>query len=150
MLLIFFSIVSTRTHHFATSGKYGNDHVLVLFRWLSCHCCSAVGAVPVSLQLGFDCFQEFLAGAYSLDRRFFSFGQEQVEAVPQQDHLAVVLGLLGVWNCSFLGYSARTLACYSHALALFAPHIQQVRMARTSFARTRLQRISHLGYVLLL
>ncbi|KAG2302406.1 hypothetical protein Bca52824_031057 [Brassica carinata] len=40
----------------------------------------------------------------------------------------VLLGLLSVWNVSFLGYPARAILPYSQALEKFAPHIQQVSM----------------------
>lgn len=45
-----------------------------------------------------------------------------------QRNLPVVLGLLGVWNSSFLGYSSRALLPYAQALVRFAAHIQQVDM----------------------
>ncbi len=38
------------------------------------------------------------------------------------------MGLLGVWNSTFLGYSSRALLPYSQALLRFAAHIQQVDM----------------------
>ncbi|KAK9271366.1 hypothetical protein L1049_026956 [Liquidambar formosana] len=40
----------------------------------------------------------------------------------------VLLGLLSVWNVTFLGYPARAILPYSQALEKFAPHIQQVSM----------------------
>ena len=36
------------------------------------------------------------------------------------------MGLLGVWNSTFLGHGARALLPYSQALNRFAAHIQQV------------------------
>ena len=38
----------------------------------------------------------------------------------------MLLGLLGVWNSSFLKYSSRALLPYAQALVRFAAHIQQV------------------------
>ena len=81
---------------------------------------SAVGVVPLALQYGFDAVQRFLAGARAIDRHF-------AEADPRQN-LPVILGLLGVWNSSFLGYASRALLPYSQALLKLAPHIQQVDM----------------------
>ena len=43
-------------------------------------------------------------------------------------NLPVILGLLGVWNSTFLGYPSRALLPYSQALSRFAAHIQQVDM----------------------
>lgn len=81
---------------------------------------SAVGVVPLALQYGFDKVAEFLAGARDIDHHFR-------DAAPGQN-LPVLLGLLGVWNASFLGYSTRALLPYCQALLKFAPHIQQVDM----------------------
>ena len=38
------------------------------------------------------------------------------------------MGLLGVWNSTFLGYSCRAILPYSQALLRFPAHIQQVDM----------------------
>ncbi len=81
---------------------------------------SAVGAVPLALQYGFDPFDRFLAGGHDIDKHFFS--------TPMEQNLPILLGLLGVWNSSFLGRSTRALLPYCQALLKFAPHIQQVDM----------------------
>jgi glucose-6-phosphate isomerase len=81
---------------------------------------SAVGAVPLALHFGADAFARFLAGARDLDRHFLS--------APLAQNLPVLLGLLGVWNASFLGYGSRALLPYCQALLKLAPHIQQVDM----------------------
>ncbi|CAN0872627.1 Glucose-6-phosphate isomerase, cytosolic [Linum grandiflorum] len=82
--------------------------------------CSAVGVVPLSLQYGFSVVEKFLKGAWSIDQHFSS--------APFEKNLPVLLGLLSVWNVSFLGYPARAILPYSQALEKFAPHIQQVSM----------------------
>ncbi|KAK4490329.1 hypothetical protein RD792_001003 [Penstemon davidsonii] len=61
--------------------------------------CSAVGVLPLSLQYGFDVVEKFLKGASSIDQHFHS--------APFEQNLPVLLGLLSVWNVSFLGYPAR-------------------------------------------
>ena len=50
------------------------------------------------------------------------------QAAPLSTNLPVLLGLLSLWNISFLGYPARALLPYCQALSKFAPHIQQVSM----------------------
>ena len=82
--------------------------------------CSAVGVMPLALQYGFPIVQQFLAGAHSMDQHFFE--------APLRDNLPVILGLIGVWNSTFLGYSTRAILPYSQALVRFAAHIQQVDM----------------------
>jgi len=82
--------------------------------------CSAVGVLPLSLHFGFPQMQRFLAGAHAMDVHF--------QHAPHTHNLPVLLGLLGVWNASFLAYPARALLPYSQALLRFAAHIQQVDM----------------------
>ncbi|XVF63882.1 hypothetical protein PTKIN_Ptkin09bG0121700 [Pterospermum kingtungense] len=82
--------------------------------------CSAVGVLPLSLQYGFPIVEKFLKGASSIDQHFNS--------APFEKNIPVLLGLLSVWNVSFLGYPARAILPYSQALEKFAPHIQQVSM----------------------
>ncbi|KAJ6839354.1 glucose-6-phosphate isomerase, cytosolic [Iris pallida] len=82
--------------------------------------CSAVGVLPLSLQYGFSVIEKFLSGASSIDKHFHS--------TPFEKNIPVLLGLLSVWNVSFLGYPARAILPYSQALEKFAPHIQQVSM----------------------
>jgi glucose-6-phosphate isomerase len=58
--------------------------------------CSSAGLVPLSLAYSFGLMDKFLAGARSMDRHFFG--------APLHSNLPVLLGLLGVWNLSFMGY----------------------------------------------
>lgn len=82
--------------------------------------CSAVGMVPLSLQYGKDIMQAFLDGAHSMDQHFLS--------APLEKNLPALLGILGVWNSTFLGLAVRALLPYSQALLRFPAHIQQVDM----------------------
>ncbi|QCE16605.1 glucose-6-phosphate isomerase [Vigna unguiculata] len=79
--------------------------------------CSAVGVLPLSLQYGFSVIEKFLSGASSIDQHFYSQSFES--------NIPVLLGLLSIWNVSFLGYPARAILPYSQALEKLAPHIQQ-------------------------
>ncbi|KAF6166629.1 hypothetical protein GIB67_005491 [Kingdonia uniflora] len=86
--------------------------------------CSAVGVLPLSLQYGFSVVEKFLKGASSIDQHFYS--------APFEKNIPVLLGLLSVWNVSFLGYPARAILPYSQALEKFAPHIQQACVSMES------------------
>lgn len=66
--------------------------------------CSAVGILPLSLQYGFDIMEQFLKGANDMDDHFAS--------APFEENLPVLLGLLSVWNVSFLGHSTRAILPY--------------------------------------
>ncbi|XP_024365878.1 glucose-6-phosphate isomerase, cytosolic isoform X2 [Physcomitrium patens] len=81
---------------------------------------SAVGVLPLSLQYGFDKVEEFLKGTWSMDEHFRN--------TPLKSNIPVLLGLLSVWNVTFLGCPARAILPYSQALQKLAPHIQQVSM----------------------
>ena len=82
--------------------------------------CSAVGLVPLSLCYSSSVLAAFLAGAHDMDEHFFD--------APLRENIPVLLGLLGVWNSTFLGYSTRALLPYSQALRRLPAHIQQVDM----------------------
>uniref|UniRef100_A0A2P2KK03 Glucose-6-phosphate isomerase n=1 Tax=Rhizophora mucronata TaxID=61149 RepID=A0A2P2KK03_RHIMU len=82
--------------------------------------CSAVGVLPLSLQYGFSVAEKFLKGASSVDQHFYSTSFDK--------NIPVLLGLLSIWNVTFLGYPARAILPYTQALEKFAPHIQQVSM----------------------
>lgn len=81
---------------------------------------SAVGILPLALQFGYEAVDQFLRGARSIDDHFFT--------TAHRDNLPVLMGLLGVWNSTFLGYGARCVLPYCQALLKFAPHIQQLDM----------------------
>jgi glucose-6-phosphate isomerase len=81
---------------------------------------SAIGMLPISLQYGFEVARDFLDGAAEIDNHFISKDLES--------NLPVIMGLLSIWNSTFLGYPARALLPYSQALMRFPAHIQQVDM----------------------
>jgi glucose-6-phosphate isomerase len=82
--------------------------------------CSAVGILPLSLQYGFDVMQQFLMGANNIDDHF--------KNMPFENNLPVLMGLISLWNISFLGYPALAILPYCQALSKLAPHYQQVSM----------------------
>ncbi|KAI7835527.1 hypothetical protein COHA_010573 [Chlorella ohadii] len=81
---------------------------------------SAVGMVPLSLHYSFPVMERFLQGMRAMDDHFRS--------APLQDNLPALLGLLNVWNSTFLGHSTTAILPYQQALQHFAPHIQQLSM----------------------
>ena len=81
---------------------------------------SAVGAVPLSLYLGFDNFMKILEGAHWMDQHFLN--------EPVERNIPAISALLDIWNRSFLGMSTRALLPYSQGLAKLPAHTQQVEM----------------------
>jgi glucose-6-phosphate isomerase len=82
--------------------------------------CSAVGLLPLSLQYSYPVMAEFLDGAHDMDEHFFH--------APLRDNIPVILGLLGVWNSTFLGYGCRAILPFAHSLHRFPAYVQHVDM----------------------
>ena len=107
------------------------DNVFGFWDWVGGRfsVCSAVGVLPLSLQYGFPIVEQFLSGAHDMDtvrscisfnqyihllnntvsfETFYLFSQHFFEA-PLRGNLPVLLGLIGIWNSSFLGYNSRAI-----------------------------------------
>ena len=80
---------------------------------------SAIG-LPIALDLGFDKFIELLEGAYSIDDHFC---QTELE-----NNAPVILALLSVWNCTFLGAQSQAILPYDQSLHMFSAYMQQAEM----------------------
>lgn len=59
-------------------------------------------------------------GAHDVDEHF--------RTAPFEDNIPVLLGMMGVWNTTFLGYPSLAILPYTQALSKLAPHIQQVNI----------------------
>ena len=80
---------------------------------------SAVG-FPLACAIGMDNYLALKQGAYDMDQHF--------QTAPFEGNMPVMLGLLGVWNRSFLGYSGLAVLPYDHALRDFPGYLQQLDM----------------------
>lgn len=80
---------------------------------------SAIG-LPVALAVGFDAFQQFLAGAHAMDTHFLG--------APLERNMPVLLALIGLWNRDFLGCSSVSIAPYHQDLKHFPAYLQQLEM----------------------
>lgn len=81
---------------------------------------SAVGALPLSLQYGFDVFESFLKGMRDIDGHFAS--------APLEKNIPVLMGLFNVWNATFLKLGTCAVLPYAQALSKFPAHVQQLSM----------------------
>jgi len=77
---------------------------------------SAIG-IPVCMSIGFDKFEEFLAGAHEIDNHFLN--------TPLDKNIPVILGLLGIWYNNFFDAQSYAILPYSQYLNLFAAYLQQ-------------------------
>lgn len=98
------------------------DNIFRIWDWIigRFSVCSAAGLLPLSLQYSYPVMSEFLDGAHDMDEHFFN--------APLRDNIPVLLGLLGVWNSTFMGYSTRAILPYAQALHRFPAHVQLVDM----------------------
>jgi len=80
---------------------------------------SAVGLVA-ELVLGSEKFKEFLDGASGMDRHFTQ--------APLERNLPVLMGLLGLWNRSFLNLPTLAMLPYDQRLARLPAYLQQLDM----------------------
>jgi len=77
---------------------------------------SAIG-LSIAIAVGFDRFEELLAGAHEMDEHF--------RTAPLERNLPVTLALLGIWNQNFLGATAHAILPYDQYLHRFAAYFQQ-------------------------
>ena len=80
---------------------------------------SAVG-LSIALGIGMENFRALLAGGRCIDRHF--------RAAPLEENLPVLMGLLSVWNSSFLGCESLAVLPYDSRLARFPAYLQQLHM----------------------
>jgi glucose-6-phosphate isomerase len=80
---------------------------------------SAIG-LPIALNLGFDKFIELLEGAYEIDQHFCQ--------TPLAENAPVILALLSVWNCTFLGAQSQAILPYDQSLHMLSAYMQQAEM----------------------
>jgi glucose-6-phosphate isomerase len=80
---------------------------------------SGIG-LPIALMLGMTGFRDFLDGAQFMDAHFRS--------TPLGDNLPVLLGLLGVWNATFLDIRAHAVLPYDGRLKHFPSYLTQLEM----------------------
>jgi len=106
----------------ATAFGIDKENIFGFWGWVGGRfsVCSAVGIVPLSLHYSFEVMEAFLAGAHDMDNHFYT--------TPLRNNIPVLLGLLGVWNSTFLKYETRAILPYAQALKRFPAHIQQVDM----------------------
>ena len=80
---------------------------------------SVIG-LPIALRLGMAAFRQFLAGAHWLDCHTVD--------TPLAGNLPVLLGLVGVWNASFLDLRGHAILPYDGRLAHFPAYLTQLEM----------------------
>lgn len=80
---------------------------------------SAIG-LPIALAIGMEGFYRFLAGAREMDEHF--------RRAPLEQNLAVLTGVIDVWNVNFLDIRARAVLPYDGRLKHFPTYLEQLEM----------------------
>lgn len=80
---------------------------------------SAIG-LSIALTIGFSHFEELLAGYHEMDQHFAT--------ASFHENAPVLLALIGIWNCNFLGAETEAILPYDQYLHRFAAYFQQANM----------------------
>lgn len=80
---------------------------------------SAIG-LPIAIDMGFENFIELLEGAHDIDKHFCN--------TPLENNAPVILALLSVWNCTFLGAQSQAILPYDQSLHMLSAYLQQAEM----------------------
>lgn len=105
----------------ATEFGIDEDNIFPMWDWVGGRYSlwSAIG-LPIALAIGFENFEQVLAGAYELDQHFLT--------APLEDNLPVLMAVTGVWYHNFFGCQSHVLLPYSHYLRGFPAYVQQLDM----------------------
>lgn len=97
------------------------EHQLQLWEWVGGRFSlwSAIG-LAIAIRIGMIQFRELLAGAHNMDQHFAT--------ADFKDNLPVLLGLLAVWNSTFLQIHAHTVLPYDGRLEYLPSYLTQLEM----------------------
>ncbi len=77
---------------------------------------SAVG-LSLALYIGMDRFEQFLAGAHTMDEHF--------RTAPLESNMPVLMAMIGVWYVNFFAAETQGIMPYDHYLSRFTAYLQQ-------------------------
>lgn len=112
------------------------EHQLPLWDWVGGRFSmwSAIG-LAVAIRIGMTQFYELLAGAHAMDEHF--------RTADFANNLPVLLGLIGVWNSTFLHINAHTVLPYDGRLCYLPSYLTQLEMESNGKSVTRAGEIIH-------
>ncbi|WOH37754.1 glucose-6-phosphate isomerase [Thalassotalea fonticola] len=105
----------------ATDFGIHPDNIFSMWDWVGGRFSlwSAIG-LPIALDLGFDKFIELLDGAFEIDEHF--------QQAPLNANVPVLMALLSLWNCTFLGFKSQAILPYDQTLHMLSAYLQQAEM----------------------
>lgn len=97
------------------------DHRFTMWDWVGGRYSvwSAIGLIA-EIVIGTERFEEFLKGASDIDKHFTT--------APFEKNLPVLMGLIGVWNRTFLNLPTLAVLPYDQRLARLPAYLQQLEM----------------------
>lgn len=97
------------------------DNQLLLWDWVGGRFSmwSAIG-LAIAVKIGMPNFYELLSGAFAMDSHFAT--------ADFRHNLPVLLGLIGVWNSTFLHINAHAVLPYDGRLSFFPNYLTQLEM----------------------
>jgi glucose-6-phosphate isomerase len=97
------------------------DHRFTMWDWVGGRYSvwSAIGLIA-EIVIGSEHFEEFLKGASDIDKHFTT--------APFEKNLPVLMGVLGVWNRTFLSLPTLAVLPYDQRLARLPAYLQQLEM----------------------
>lgn len=124
-----FAALSTNT---AAVKKFGIDpqNMFEFWDWVGGRYSlwSAVG-LSIAIAIGFERFEELLAGAHQADEHF--------RTTPLERNIPAIMGLLGVWYNNFWNAQSHALLPYDEDLGFFPAYFQQGDMESNGKSVTR-------------
>jgi glucose-6-phosphate isomerase len=113
--------VSANPERAARAFDIASERVLPMWDWVGGRYSlwSAVG-LPIALAIGFERFEQLLAGAAEFDAHVLN--------TPLAENVAVLHGLTAVWNRNLLGHATQAVLSYDQRLALLPAYLQQLVM----------------------
>eukprot|EP00127_Corallochytrium_limacisporum_P001588 Clim_evm7s67 gene=Clim_evmTU7s67 len=124
-----FAALSTNHKAVAEFG-INTDNMFGFFDWVGGRYSlwSAIGT-SIALTIGFDRFEELLAGAHFADRHFAT--------TPLEENVPVLMAMLGVWYRDFFGSETHAILPYDQYMHRFAAYFQQGDMESNGKRVTR-------------
>lgn len=89
---------------------------------------SSIG-LPIAIACGFENFRALLDGAAGMDTHF--------REAPLDANAPVIMALLSVWYCTFMGYPAHAVLPYEQALHMLPAYLQQADMESNGKSTSR-------------
>jgi glucose-6-phosphate isomerase len=115
-----FVAISTNTAKVKEFGIHP-DNMFVFWDWVGGRYSlwSAIG-LSIACFVGFERFEELLAGAHAMDRHF--------RETPLERNIPVILALIGIWYTNFYGAETEVILPYDQYMHRFPAYFQQGNM----------------------